>query len=120
MRPRSRDLFCAFAISVALTVVTAVSASARNTTECGSRNGKGEVVRGTLSLVGDQSSVNVTYKRSTSPRTFLFIYTVEGCRMPASLGCEPDTSGMMKGAGCPVVETLPKGDGPEIPQAAVG
>lgn len=119
MGPGWRDFTCAFAMSLALTAVTAVPASAQNTTECGSQNGEGDVVRGTLSLVGDQSSVNVTYKRSTSARTFLFIYSVDGCRMPATLNCEADKSGTLKGAGCPVVETLPKGDGKEIPQAAV-
>ncbi|HYH44038.1 MAG TPA: hypothetical protein VD867_18870 [Burkholderiales bacterium] len=114
-----RNLSCAFAMSLALTAIAAIPAGAQNATECGGQNGKGEVVRGTLSLIGDQSSVNVTYKRSTSPRTFLFIYGVDGCRMPASLSCKADKSGTLKGAGCPVVETLPKGDGNEIPQAAV-
>jgi len=114
-----RGFICALTMSLALTAVTAVPVGAQNATECGRQNDKGEVVRGTLGLVGDQSSVNVTYKRSTSPRTFLFIYSVEGCRVPASLDCNAHNSGKLKGADCPVIETLPKGDGNEIPQAAV-
>jgi fluoride ion exporter CrcB/FEX len=116
---RRRGFIWAFAVSLASIAVLAVSAGAQNATECGLQNDKGEVVRGTPSLVGDQSSVNVTYKRSTSPRTFLFIYGVEGCRMPASLDCTADESGTLTGADCPATETLPKGDGNEIPEAAV-
>lgn len=114
-----RGFICALALSLALTAVAASPVQAQNATECGKQNDKGDAVRGTLSLVGDQSSVNVSYKRSTSPRTFLFIYSVEGCQMPASLVCNADNAGKLKGTGCPVIETLPKGDGKEIPQAAL-
>lgn len=115
---RRLGFVCAFAMSLSLAAMAAVPVGAQGATVCGSKEGKAEVIRGALSLVGDQSSVNVTYKRSTSPRTFLFVYNVEGCRMPASLKCE-EANGTLQGADCPAIETLPKGDGNEIPESAV-
>ena len=87
MSGERRAFICALAMSLALAAATAVPVQAQGATECGKTNEQGQMARGTLGLVGDQSSVNVTYKRSTSPRTFLFVYSVEGCRMPASLDC---------------------------------
>lgn len=120
MGGRRRGLVCTLVGSVALAALAAAPGGAQAATTCGSKDKSGEVTRGTLSLDGDQSSVTVTYKRSTSPRTLLLVYGVEGCRMPASLGCKATSrKGRVGGPTCPVIETLPKGDGSEIPEAAV-
>lgn len=118
---------CAFAAGVVLAAAGSVpTAAAQDATVCGKKDDKGQVVRGTLSLDGDQSTVNVAYKRSASARTYLLIFKVDGCQMPVILNCPEfrDDSGQPvkkgdKPAPCPATAMLPKGGGDEIPHGVV-